>query len=223
MKTIYLVRHGKAVERGPDVDDEKRSLLERGEQESRKMALRIKASGIKVNLLLSSPAKRALETANIFARTLRYPLGKIQLDRGFYQHPTGSAFLPAFRKLPDKVGGAMLFGHEPTLSEFASLLLPRFDVALPKSGLVGIYFAIESWKRLEPGSGTLKLIEFPALRKRSRRLFRQIADAELSALVQSFFEAKNERIGLEMKSRIRKCAAGLNARFVAASRKNVDG
>jgi phosphohistidine phosphatase len=223
MKTITLVRHGKAIAREPGGDDFKRSLLERGEAESRKMALRLKARAAKPDLLLSSPARRALETANIFARTFRYPLGKIQLDEGFYHHPNGSAFLPAFQALPDKAGHVLLFGHEPTLSEFACLLLPRFEEGLPKSGLISIHFPAGVWQQLEPGTGQLQMLEFPGSGKRARKLFRQIADAELTELVIGFYEAKSSRCAGAMRQRIRKSVAKLNDRFIAMTKSPADG
>ena len=214
MRTIYLVRHGKAAERTQDTDDRTRALVARGEKDSRKLGGRLAALGLEVDLLLSSPARRARETAQIFARALRYPRGRIQLDDALYDAATGSALLRTLRRLPPQVHSVMLFGHEPSLSGLAAHLLPLFDGSLPKSGVVGIHVPAGSWKQLKPGSGVLGLIEFPRARKRSRRLFRQIADAELSELVWGFLQTKDPPAAVALQDPVRWIVARLNDVFL---------
>ena len=75
MKTIYLVRHGKAVSRELDIPDYERSLVDKGEKNSVKMAQLLKDKDLSADLFISSPANRALETAKIFTRVFNYPEG----------------------------------------------------------------------------------------------------------------------------------------------------
>ena len=73
MKTLYIVRHAKAIVRGTGIPDFDRSLAERGIKDARKMSKRQAKAGAEPQLLISSPAKRAIETARIFAKRLDYP------------------------------------------------------------------------------------------------------------------------------------------------------
>ncbi len=84
MKTIYLVRHGKAVTRDTDTTDYERTLIERGETDSIKIAERLKNCMIKPSLIISSPAPRALATAKIFAKQLEYLQKKIAVSFSIY-------------------------------------------------------------------------------------------------------------------------------------------
>ena len=110
MKTFILIRHGKAEERTPEIEDLTRGLVKRGEKDSQQMAERLKKRGIEADLLISSTAKRAIETANIFARELDYPLNKIRRHPTFYESES-EQFLPILKKLDNKVGTVLLFGH----------------------------------------------------------------------------------------------------------------
>lgn len=69
MKTIYFVRHAKAIHDDITPDFE-RGLEARGKNDALLMATRLKARGITPQKIISSPAKRTLKTAKIFAKTL---------------------------------------------------------------------------------------------------------------------------------------------------------
>ena len=62
---VYFIRHGIAAERGTYADDEQRPLVERGKVKTAKVAQRLLATGLKFDLILSSPLVRAYQTAEI--------------------------------------------------------------------------------------------------------------------------------------------------------------
>jgi hypothetical protein len=72
MKTLFLVRHAKSSWDNPGVRDINRPLNERGLHDAPKMGKLIRSLGIKPDLLVSSPAKRALTTAQFFCRSIRF-------------------------------------------------------------------------------------------------------------------------------------------------------
>ena len=72
MKTVYLVRHGKAVLRDIDIPDFERVLTDRGSNDSNLIARKLKQEKVQPSVRFSSPAPRALQTAKILAKNLDY-------------------------------------------------------------------------------------------------------------------------------------------------------
>ena len=88
MKRLVLVRHAKAVQWGYE-DDFNRDLTERGVSDAGKVSAFLKEKGIRPDLIITSPAARALQTAMIFAGTFNYPEEKVveeeEMFHGFPQ------------------------------------------------------------------------------------------------------------------------------------------
>src|SRR6185437_7743677 len=72
MKTLFLVRHAKSSRDPPGLPDEDRPLAGRGERDAPKMGRRLAKRDAEPDLILSSPASRALATAKLFAAKLHY-------------------------------------------------------------------------------------------------------------------------------------------------------
>ena len=68
MKTIYLVRHAKAEKGKVDSPDVKRRLNKKGKNDARRLAKKLLKGGFTPDFLVTSSAKRAVETARIFAK-----------------------------------------------------------------------------------------------------------------------------------------------------------
>ena len=84
MKRLILVRHATAVDKGPEGSDFHRRLKKRGKREAMLMADRV-ASMVEVpDQMFSSPADRALETAQLFAERLGIPAGNVALREELY-------------------------------------------------------------------------------------------------------------------------------------------
>ena len=83
-KNLYIVRHGKSSMDIGDVQDIDRPLKDRGIFDGYSMSARMLKEGKIPELIISSPAIRALHTAIIFARNLKYPLIKIELNKDIY-------------------------------------------------------------------------------------------------------------------------------------------
>ena len=80
MKTLFIVRHGKSSWDYETVKDIDRPLGERGIHDAEKVAGRLRKSGRKPELMISSPATRALHTATIFQRILEIPDKNFKID-----------------------------------------------------------------------------------------------------------------------------------------------
>ena len=70
MKTLFLVRHAKSSRDDTAMPDKDRPLNDRGKRDAPKMGERLAKRDVKPNLILSSPARRALKTAEIIAKKL---------------------------------------------------------------------------------------------------------------------------------------------------------
>ena len=160
MKTLYLVRHARAIPSDAGVNDFKRSLSKRGRNDAQAMSKRLCKKGIYLDLLISSPADRALETAHIFAERFDYPIQKVLLRDEIYDEEE-ETLREIIKELDDSFSRVMLFGHEPALSQAANFLLQNSDIALCTTGVVGISLDIPSWKDIAEGTGTLLLFDFP--------------------------------------------------------------
>ncbi|MGB7510238.1 MAG: histidine phosphatase family protein [Pelodictyon phaeoclathratiforme] len=160
MKTIYLVRHAKSDWGNANTGDFERTLNTRGMKAAPFMADLLKKKKILPELVLSSPATRALTTAELFCETLGYPEEQIQKRMEIYEGGV-LHLMKIVQQIPDTCTTAMLFGHNPTLTEFSNLLAGSYIENLVTCGVVRIDLDIDSWKHANPDGGKLIWYDFP--------------------------------------------------------------
>lgn len=126
------------------------------------MGKRLKEKEVHPNLLLASPAKRALSTAKRIAKILKYNKENIQTDRSLY-HADEESILSVVRKLNDKHSVVMLFGHNPGLTDFVnSFMSDEIDIDnIPTCGIVAFTIPIENWKDAHWGKAKMMFFDFP--------------------------------------------------------------
>ncbi len=159
MKTIYLVRHAKSAWNVPGLDDIDRPLNDRGYSDAHDMASRLRKA-VQPDLLVSSPAVRALTTALIFARHLRYDAGAISIAPLLYGSGSDQ-YLSVIASLPDQHNIVLLAGHNPVITETANLLGGTTLDELPTTGIVGIEFDQPTWKEAAKAGGRMVFYDFP--------------------------------------------------------------
>jgi phosphohistidine phosphatase len=152
VKTLFLVRHAKSSWDDPMLDDFDRPLDRRGKKDAPRVGKRLRKEKIRPDIIISSPAKRALKTARAIAEQLRFPLKKIRKDASVYEADT-AALMIAVRGIKDKHGTAMLFGHNPGISDLARFLTGENTGDIPTCGVYGMEFACKSWKKISKGKG----------------------------------------------------------------------
>ena len=143
MKTLYLVRHAKSSRDDPRLADKERPLNDRGRRDAPRMGKRLAERGVKPDLILSSPAVRALATAEIIAKDLDYKTKDIVVDERLYGG-TAEDLLEIIRGLGDKTKRAMLFGHNPELAELAHRLC-GYITDMPTCAVAEFTFNTKSW------------------------------------------------------------------------------
>jgi phosphohistidine phosphatase len=160
MKKLYIIRHAKSSWDDTDQPDFERPLNNRGVHDADKIAQKLNVEKISPDLILSSPAKRALTTANIFAVKLNYPIEKIVVVEKIYEAGL-KELTSVLQAIENSYKNVMLFGHNPGLTSLVNMLSDKPVPHLPTCAVVGLKFNIESWEELERYSGEIFLFEFP--------------------------------------------------------------
>lgn len=145
MKTLILIRHAKSDWGYEFLKDIDRPLNERGYRDAYQLSKWYVQHFLKPQLILSSPAIRAISTALIFARTLEYNEENIQIKHGIYDATTDD-FLNLIHQLPDSIDTAMFFGHNPTITNLSNALCPDFFIDnIPTCSIIKLNFDTSQW------------------------------------------------------------------------------
>lgn len=138
---IYFLRHASAGQSlSNPTKDQKRALDEDGIQQCRDVGRALIAMDVQVDVVVSSPLKRAAQTAALVGNEMGHE-GKLQLEDAL---KPGASFTD-FRKLLDKYAryeSIILVGHNPNLSEFLGRSISdsgcEASVELKKGGLAKV-------------------------------------------------------------------------------------
>lgn len=158
MRTVYLVRHAKSSWADPGMADFDRPLNDRGLRDAPDMARRFRARNEPVDLLVSSPAKRAITTARIFAQELG--IEQVRTEERIYEAHF-RALEGLLTTLPDEARSVMLFGHNPGFSLLAQELTGDGVGDMPTCAIVRIDLFAERWNEAASGTGTVVWVEAP--------------------------------------------------------------
>ncbi len=163
MKTLYIIRHAKSSWDDPGLSDFDRPLNERGKKDAPRMGKRLREKNAVADIMVSSPAKRAISTCKRIAEELQYSKEKIQTDERLY-HADEDDILSAIRNLSEKHSNAFLFGHNPGLTDFVnSLNQNKRNIIdnVPTCGVVCFRFQSDTWKEIKFNGGELVFFDFP--------------------------------------------------------------
>jgi phosphohistidine phosphatase len=135
---IYILRHGVAEEPQTGQPDSERALTPDGRKKLRNVLRTAASAGAAPSLILSSPYKRALQTAQIAAELLDY---KGELLRTKALEPGGApkAVWDEIRVHKDEAR-ILLVGHEPLFGRLTAYLLasPNLQVDFKKGAMACI-------------------------------------------------------------------------------------
>lgn len=161
MKRLYLVRHAKSSWDFPQLADSERPLNKRGLKDARFMGLRLKKyHKAKPQFFASSPAMRALSSARIIAKQLGYSVKKIKVIDTLYQANI-LVLLKTVKSIDDSANQAMIVGHNPELSRFASYLSPLKLEEMPTCAVLCFDFKADSWKAIGSKKGIVVFFDYP--------------------------------------------------------------
>jgi phosphohistidine phosphatase len=159
-KTLYLLRHAKALAAEEGMSDEDRPLAPEGEEAAQRLGAYMRVSAIIPDFVLCSPSLRTRQTLELIQPYL--PKGiQTEIDKDLYLASSGELF-HRVQSLSDQFGAVMLIGHNPGLQNLAELLCDHSEKGLwqemamkfPPAALAEIQFKIRHWADVAPGTGT---------------------------------------------------------------------
>jgi phosphohistidine phosphatase len=160
MKTLCLIRHSKSAWDNQGISDFERGLNSRGKHDAPLMAKIIREKKIIPDLIISSPAIRAITTAKIFAEVVNYPIENIITNEYIYEAGIRE-LMETVRAIDDSKTHVMLFGHNPGITTFSNLLGSEYISNMPTCSIAGLELNINSWKEVERFCGKTLFFEYP--------------------------------------------------------------
>ena len=159
-KTLYLVRHAKSSWSDSSLSDRDRPLNKRGRRSAPDMGSRLAVKGHQPDLIISSPAKRALMTAKIIAKKLDYDKSEILIDESMYFSGVGG-MLKMLEGVDDHYQKVMIVGHNPAMTSLMNSLCDAPVDNMPTCAIAVIGYNMASWSELSSADGNLLDYDFP--------------------------------------------------------------
>jgi len=150
MKTLYIMRHGKAEE-GFDKADYKRKLISKGIKRNKKIGGLLKEKNVTFDIVICSNATRTIETAEYMADLFQFPKADIQELSRFYLAPV-SVMLDTFYSLDNAISSVLVVGHNPGISELVTTLSGQLVDWMPTSSLMAIEIDTDKWEEISNAS-----------------------------------------------------------------------
>lgn len=161
MLRLTLVRHAKTESAQPGQEDWDRVLEQRGQRDAPEMARRLKERRLKPDLILASPAVRAITTATVMARVLGIQGVKILQDERLYL-ASARTLLEVIHELGGTARHLMVVGHNPGISEFGDDISGERKLdTMPTCAVYTLQFDIADWRELIWASGVNAEFDYP--------------------------------------------------------------
>jgi phosphohistidine phosphatase len=159
-KRLTLLRHAKSSWDDPALPDRERPLNPRGQHDAPMMGQRLRARGARPSLIITSPAVRALHTAQLVAREINYPLEFLQREADLYLADP-EAILAVIARQDNSFNDILVCGHNPGLTELANLLTGENIDNIPTCGVAVIEADLPEWNDLGRQRGRLVNFDYP--------------------------------------------------------------
>ncbi len=157
MKRLVILRHGKSSWDNSFLDDFDRPLNERGKANSSDMGVFLLEKFGMPDIILTSTAKRAFDTANNAAKSMKYQTKEVISDSALYLASVNT-ILKSVGKLSDTATSCILVGHNPGLTDLVNFLGVRLD-NLPTASAICFTFDTENWNEISPSNAKFEWIK----------------------------------------------------------------
>ncbi|WP_372682360.1 histidine phosphatase family protein [Desulfosarcina sp.] len=160
MKVLLIVRHAKSSWKDPHLADHQRPLNERGQKAALEMGKRLKKRGVRPDVIVSSDARRAMDTAVSIAKILKVSPKAIRQTPELY-HGTPDRIIAVTHQFDDQWKRVMVVGHNPALTEMANRFVPCPIANIPTAGVVELRFNTPSWRNIDRDNLAFSSFDFP--------------------------------------------------------------
>ncbi len=154
MKKLLFLRHATAAQNFSDEKDFDRKLDSTGESEAPRVGKLIHDKDIEVDIILSSSAERARQTAMLVAEQLKIESNDIDFRDSIYEASVRS-LLGEINQLEDKYHAVLIVGHNPTIPYICEYLSKGDVGAVPPAGAICLNLEIDSWREVSEGTATI--------------------------------------------------------------------
>lgn len=162
-KILLVVRHAKSSWDIESLNDFERPLNDRGKKDAPMMAKRLIDKNIPIDAFVSSPAKRAKKTAEIFCETYGKPTGIIEYVSMLYQAAAEDLY-EVVEHLDDSLNAVAIFSHNPGITEFVNTLTDSAAIDnLPTTGIYAIQFQVQKWADFKKAKKEFLFFDYPKL------------------------------------------------------------
>jgi len=162
IRTIYLIRHAEAANKGHMQTDLQRELTPSGKRDAQMAGIYLKNNSVIFDLVLCSPAIRTQATAQLITINMSDSSTNVTIEPSIY-HATDDDLFTILRNLPLGKKSVALVGHNPSISWIASSLTNSKIEAFSPCTIAAFQFELANWADLRPHTGRLDFIHFPSI------------------------------------------------------------
>ena len=152
MKYLYILRHAKSSWDDPALSDFERPLNERGRNAAPFMGEVIAKRGYLPDVVISSPAKRAMATTTLIKESAGFN-AEVKFDDRIYE-ASPSTLRQVVSEIDDASESAMVVGHNPGIEGFIRFLTGRLE-PMPTTALALIKLNVDSWNDIGANLGEI--------------------------------------------------------------------
>lgn len=142
------------------MSDADRPLNERGKKDAPEMAKRLKEKGLKIDLFLSSTAKRARKTARLFAEEFDVKKDDVEEDGKLYEADV-NAFFKVIEELKNKHDVVAIFSHNPGITDFVNALTTVRIDNMPTCGIFAVQAETDDWEKFKDAEKKFLFFDYP--------------------------------------------------------------
>ena len=158
MKTLYILRHAKSCWADASLSDFERPLNERGIKTAPFMGKLMAEKNFQPDLILSSPAARAKQTAMMVKKAGRMQ-AEILYDERIYE-ASPLRLMEIVTEIDNSVESVLLVGHNPGFEGLVKFLTSEFQ-SMPTAALAVVDLKIEDWESVHPECCNLRALIRP--------------------------------------------------------------
>ena len=161
-KTLFLLRHAHAMEKGVGQKDIDRELDSIGLQNSTRMGINFSNKSLQFDMIMSSPASRAFQTASLIAEQIKYEPARIHKNDEIFEASVRT-LLQVVNRFKADWDSVLLVGHNPSITYLAEYLTGAEIGNMTTCGVCQVEFSIDAWQEVTENIGELASYEYPDL------------------------------------------------------------
>ncbi len=154
-RVLSVLRHGEAEIGVGKAGDFSRNLSEFGKHQIGRLNLVLRNNGFKFDCLVSSPALRACQTAELISKDFEHT--GIKIEKDIYEAEPED-LIKIIHKVDEKVDNLLLIGHNPGVSALISFITGEGYVSLRPGMMAIVDVYVDDWSLLGQDSGVLREI-----------------------------------------------------------------